>query len=238
MPEPFPVDLFLMTHYLCTYRPICASPEGRRAIENFAIPPFVDASCRREPDFQSPFPSITALCRAGKFAPRLKEGDEVVYITKKGRYGDRRDGHWRLVAVLRVVERFAAHAAAAEWYRARGVRLPSNCMVEGNPPLPFEQTGGRGKANMKQFGYAPDPARVVRAWDHSYRTRATRWGDFLVCEPTWMDLHDPPVLTSQAAADVFGGKMPGTQNPPRISPEAFARLIGMTGGEGLRRAAG
>ncbi len=236
MPCPPVADLEGMDHFLCTYRPICESPEGRQAVERFGIPPFVDASCRREPDFESRLPSITALCRAGLFAPRLRPGHSVVYVTRRGRYGDHPESHWRLVAVLRVVHWFSAHAMAAEWYREHGLPVPSNCMVEGNPPLPLERTGGPAKADLKKIGDEPDPERVVRAWDHGYRTRAGKWGAFLACEPAWMDLWDPPILTPRAAADVFAGRMPPTQNPPRISPEAFARLVEITASHGARRA--
>jgi len=52
-----------MTSFLATYRPISASWRGRNAVTRYGIPPYVDASCRREPDFESPLPSISALCR-------------------------------------------------------------------------------------------------------------------------------------------------------------------------------
>jgi len=67
---------------------MCRSKPGRRAIEAFALPPFIDSSCRREPDLESRSPSISALCRRTKFAPRLYPTDRVVYITTKGRYDD------------------------------------------------------------------------------------------------------------------------------------------------------
>ena len=67
-----------MATFLATYRPICASAHGRQAVADFGIPPFVDASCRREPDFESSFPSISALCRGRQFAPRLHADDVVV----------------------------------------------------------------------------------------------------------------------------------------------------------------
>lgn len=226
-----------MSQFLCTYRPICASPEGQQAIERFGIPPFVDASCRREPDFESRLPSITALCRGGLFAPRLRPGDSVVYLSRKGRYGDHPQVHWRLVAVLQVVHWFSSHAMAAEWYREQGLSLPGNCMVEGNLPLPLERTGGPGKAHMKELEEEPDPERAVRVWDHGYRTRAGKWGVFLICEPAWMDLWNPPALTLRTAAELFGGKVPRTQNPPKISPEAFARLMEFARAHEPRRAA-
>jgi hypothetical protein len=96
------------------------TPNGREAVKRFALPPFVDGSCRREPDFESEFPSISGLCRKAKFAPRLHVGDTAIYVTTKGGWGR------RLVAVLRVRERFDSHAEAAEWYRELGLALPGN----------------------------------------------------------------------------------------------------------------
>jgi hypothetical protein len=79
--------------FLATYRPLVRSLAGRQAIQEYSLPPFIDGSCRREPDFESPFPSITATCRGGNFAPRLREGDRVAYLTVRGRYhGDRESG--------------------------------------------------------------------------------------------------------------------------------------------------
>ena len=70
--------------FLATFRPLIHSPGGRDAARRYGLPPFIDGSCRREPDLESPFPSITATCRAGKFAPRLVVGDRVAYLTVKG----------------------------------------------------------------------------------------------------------------------------------------------------------
>jgi len=64
-----------MTIYLAKYVPLVL--EGQNAIAQFDIPPYVDASCRREPDLECELPSISALCRGELFAPHLKEGDEV-----------------------------------------------------------------------------------------------------------------------------------------------------------------
>jgi hypothetical protein len=44
-----------------SFRPLLNTREGRAAIERFGLPPFIDGSCRREPDFQSEFPSISGL---------------------------------------------------------------------------------------------------------------------------------------------------------------------------------
>lgn len=155
-----------LVSYLATYRPITATPHGRRAVQDFGIPPFVDASCRREPDFQSPFPSISGLCRGRLFAPRLRPGDQVVYLTKKGRYGAG-PRHWRFVAVLEVLQRFESHDQAAGWYLSRGLELPTNCIVDGHAPLALERTGGpRGLAKLQKHF---DPETIVRSWDSNYR---------------------------------------------------------------------
>ena len=119
--------------YLVTYRPLLQTRLGRQAVKEHGLPRFIDGSCRREPDFESAYPSITALCRGSRFAPRLHPGDHVIYITTKGSYLGRRERHWRLTSVLQVLHRFASHEQAASWYRERNLALPSNCMVAGNP---------------------------------------------------------------------------------------------------------
>jgi hypothetical protein len=168
-------------YFLCSFRPLAATSTGRAASASFGLPPFVDASCRREPDFESDFPSITALCRCGYFAPRLEVGDSIVYITKKSQYPGIAERHCRLVAILKVIATFQSHSSAAEWYRARQLPLPSNCMVFGNPPLPLEKTDR----------FCDDLSR----WDASYRLRAKTWGIFHVCEALFRELHHPPVIT-------------------------------------------
>jgi len=99
-----------MTIYLVKYRPLNSTPEGQRAARQFNILPYVDGSCRREPDFECKFPSISALCRGKLFAPHLMEGDEVVYITTRGRYGETFK-HWRVVARLKIFKRFSEKSA-------------------------------------------------------------------------------------------------------------------------------
>ncbi len=66
-----------------------------KAISDYNFPPFIAGSCRREPDFENDFPSITSLCRQEKFAPLLFPNDVVVYITVKG-------DHYRLYWQLRI----------------------------------------------------------------------------------------------------------------------------------------
>ncbi len=209
----------MTTFYLTTFRALAHNAHGRRAIKAFGSPPFIDASCRREPDLESKFPSITALCRGGNFAPRLKEGDVVAYMTKAIAYPCGTERCRRLVAVLRVYKSWLAgidetgrqvHERAAAWYRSKGLSIPSNCIVRGNDPLPLEQT------DLHQ--------KNLRKWDAKYWKRARRFGVFHACEPLFKELQNPPRLTDDQLRKWFG-KLPGTQNPGALPAEDFAKLV-------------
>jgi hypothetical protein len=197
--------------YLNSYRPLAHNRLGQEACRRFGHPPFVDASCRREPDFESPFPSITAICRARNFAPRLWPGDKIIYVTNKGSITrDRR----HIVAVLEVRERFETHQAASLWYSSRRLMLPSNCLVRGNPPLDVDHTdGGLPRHND------------VRRWDAKYQLRVRRTGVFLVCSPLQpIELHDPTPVTDDELISVFG-RVPPLRTPPPITQRQFEMLL-------------
>jgi hypothetical protein len=203
-----------MNVFLSTFRPLLRNRAGRQAIAKFDLPPYVDSSCRREPDLEHVFPSVSALCHGKLFAPRLHERDVVAFITKKDWYGAYRESHWRLVAIVRVVRRFQTHADAADWYQNRDLTLPSNCIVPGNPPLPLERTDR----------YYSD----LHEWELGYRLRARRCGTFLACEPIHRSLYEPPIITEAIMRETFG-RIPGTRNPPQIEASQLARLCQLTG---------
>jgi hypothetical protein len=211
--------------FLATFRPLIRSVGGRTAAQRYCLPPFIDGSCRREPDFESPFPSITALCRGGNFAPRLQVGDRVAYLTVKGKYaGDQAPG-WRLVAVLRVSHRFLDHEEAAGWYRRQGCPVPSNCLVDENHPKPFELTNGDPPAEVKQRVVAQLDCRVaIRLWDATYRRRATKWPVFFATTAEFLELVRPPQLREADMVDLFG-RVPATLNPPEITCDRLKRLV-------------
>jgi hypothetical protein len=191
-----------MSIYLAKYRPLNSTPQGQRAVVRFNIPPFVDGSCRREPDFECEFPSVTTLCRGSLFAPHLKKGDEIVYITTKDRYGEE-FWHWRIVARLKIIKRFDSHSDAAAWYRGKVGRVPSNCMVVGNPPLPLDHTS-RGASNC-----APDcgsAAATLKQWNEHYQKRADEIPVFLACKAVWKELVCPKILTDEAALKILGSR--------------------------------
>lgn len=199
--------------FLATYRPLCGTAAGRVAVETYGLKPYVDASCRREPDLEGRWPTITALCRGRNFAPRLREGDRVAYMTR------RLNGVWYLTAMLEVVQRFESHASAADWYRAMGVPLPSNCMVAGNPPLPLSHTEGLGAGCTE-----------LKEWDEFYQERAHKHGVLLRCNSLFQSLEAPPAITRDDW-QAWIGRMPATRTPPPISETLWGRLTwGATSG--------
>jgi hypothetical protein len=196
-------------YFLNTFKPLCLTAMGRQAAQRHGLPPFIDSSCRREPDLEHPaYPSISALCRLKKFAPRLHPGDRVIYLTCKAPYGGQAS-HWRLVAVLQVEHRFDSHKEAAEWYRAQGLVLPSNCWVPDNPPMPYEKT-----CQVKPYDQ----------WDREYRARARVCGVFLACTALYANYEAPPSVVEDDLLAVFG-RIPGTQNPPEITAQQYQALM-------------
>jgi len=198
--------------YLNSYNPLVSTEYGRQASERYGILPFVDGSIRREPDLEPPHPSISCLCRGRNFAPRLEVGDVVAYLTNRRNFGNGPER--RLTAVLRVWRIFDTHEAAAEWYRDRGLALPSNCMVSGNRAKPFAQSHGR------------DPgAEGCNGWDAGYRRRARLWGWFVVCRVLWRDLDKTaPVVENRHFRKAFR-RLPSLQNPGRMTMLDLNRFV-------------
>src|SRR4051794_22035264 len=55
-----------MSIYLAKYHPRKSTPEGQRASAQLNVPPYVDGSCRREPDHQHrpPHLALTVVARS------------------------------------------------------------------------------------------------------------------------------------------------------------------------------
>ena len=200
--------------YLCSYWPLCKTAGGRQAALKYGLPPYVNGLARREPDFEHRAPAITASSRGRNFAPRLRPGDAVVYVTTKGRWGEVRFPHWRFVAVLEVTRRFETHAEAAGWYRRHRMDPPSNLVVDGNPPLPVALTLHHGRLHDD-------------AWDAVCIERAAACGTLLVCEPRFLALYDPPVVTEGDLLARFG-TVPNTRTPPEITEAQLDGLLALT----------
>ena len=205
--------------YINEFRPLAETPHGRDAIEHGKLPPFIDASCRREPDLESQHPSISALCRGAHFAPHLHEGDVVACMTKDFAYPATTPSARRLVAALRIHKTWQpvdgkgwpkAHQEAAEWYRQQGLLLPGNCMVRGTKPLPLEFTD-RNRANL-------------RDWEAHYWQVARAHGAFHACEPIFLDVIDPPRLQTRQLHEWFG-EIPNPREMSPLDPAAFSKML-------------
>jgi hypothetical protein len=195
-----------MAIWFNTYKPLCGKPRGEIAIEKFGLPRFIDHSIRREPDFESKYPSITSVCRKDKFIPRVAENDVVIYCTVQGRYLGIELPHWRFVAVLRVLKKLNSHELAAEWYRSRNIPLPSNCLVTGNNPRPLIES------------------TLESSPEEKYQKRVKEYQEFLVCEKLFTDLNLPEPIYKSDLFSIFG-RVPPSQNPTSIEKSEAIRLI-------------
>jgi hypothetical protein len=196
--------------FINTYHPLVDTAAGRSASVQFKLMPFIDGSIRREPDLEHPHPSISCICRGEMFAPRLCLGDVVFYMTRQARFGEAVK-HRRATALLRVARLFETHAAAAEWYRAAGQQVPSNCVVDDNPPCPVSQS------HRKNQHRCENEAAWTAKWDIGYRHRARVNGRFVVCDAIWRDLSwNAPKVHDADLLAVFG-RVPGTRNPGSLS---------------------
>jgi hypothetical protein len=214
----------MSSFFISTYVPLISTRAGREAAAQYAHPPFIDGSIRREPDLEGKYPSITCLCRADKFAPRLNHGDVVAYMTRKGRYGDVPFAHRRLTAVLQVKEVFESHKAAASWYRARKLKLPKNCFVPGNRPLLLSHSH-----RLFDSSTCVGDRRTLQAWDSVYRERSEAYGTFVICKKLIRDLSwNAPIVTDKHLVETFG-RIPGTQNPGALKSRDLKRLLKVIG---------
>ncbi|GMV79772.1 MAG: hypothetical protein AMXMBFR7_09560 [Planctomycetota bacterium] len=191
--------------FLNSYHPLCETRKGKNIVAELGLPPYIDASIRREPDFECKYPSISGLCRLDKLVGRTRVGDIIAYITVK------RAGVRKLVAILEVIKKFLSHADAAAWYMKEVGSLPSNCMVSGNKPKP------------SSMAVSNTPCRTHVQWDQEYQLRADQCGTFLACRTELMDLHNPPDVPE----DIFSRPFPITRTPSYISESELNRLRNM-----------
>lgn len=220
---------------LNSFHPLCETGIGRRAIQAGNFPPFIDASCRREPDLEHDRPSITCLCRQEGFAPHLQPNDIVVYITVKGKWFEDYE-HYRIIAILEVIEHKDSHLAGASWYRSRSYKLPSNCMVPDNLPYHFHETAGRFKKKADEKRYLAYPLekqihlgqKRLEKWDEEYAQKARRWGHFIITKPVWRNYNDPPIITKEKMLEIFG-RVPNTRTANKIEPDQFKALAIISG---------
>jgi hypothetical protein len=127
-----------------------------------------------------------------------------------------------LTAVLSVLSARKSHAGAGDFYRERGLPLPRNLLLPGNPPLPIEMTEGFYRTEGPDGAEvrvsprdAEDGPRVVAAWDKLYSQRKNQCQDVRICEPRFVDVAQGRVVDDATVLNVFGPKgFPNTQLRP------------------------
>jgi len=206
-----------MSVFLNSFYPLCCTKKGLEAVK-VGLPPFIDGSIRREPDFENEYPAITGLCRTNKLIPRLNKLDRVIYITNKGTYGDSR--HWCLVAVLQVEEIAASHYDAANFYRENGLVYPQNLMIPETKRKPLDET----HQDNREFKH--DGIIDVDAWDRAYKCRAKKYPLVAICSifQDYKFLFEPPIINEDTMFSIFG-RIPRAQMPPKLKPEEEVRLF-------------
>jgi len=212
--------------FLVSYRPLCRTSAGREAIQSYGLRPYIDGSCRREPDFESARPTITCLCRGGLFAPRLRVGDRVAYISKQGVYSEG-DPHWRLTALLEVRQRFESHFSAAAWFRQEGLSVPRNCMVDETAPVPLHLTDGEIPTNLRRHRDRLSSEQIIQLWDKAYAARANAHPIVVVCATLFLNVQTPPKILRQDWLNWLG-RVPMTRNPPQIDEKLWERIVQRT----------
>lgn len=209
-----------MSTYLITFHPLCETPIGRSAIKRHRFKPYEDGSCRREPDFNSRYPSITSLCRGTRFVRNLKPDDLVLYITVLGKWDIGQECHWRVVALLRVIDTQPSHEEAASWYRARGLPPPSNCFIPQVKRLRLSMTAGAPRNIVKDFS----PPQYLAKWDLGYEVRVRRTPKFVITEAEFLCLAQPPRVTRSMWNTVFNGVL-NTQSAQKVEERRMRRLL-------------
>lgn len=170
--------------YLTSFYPLSSTGFGKNAVRQLGLKPYVDGSCRREPDFEHEQPCITGLCRP-KFAEKLKENDLIIYVTNKKGIGSR-----KLIAILQVIKAVKNQEQALSFYREQKMVLPNNLMVRDNPPKPLKETHYSPGKEIKDRFNAND-SRNLNIWDGVYNDRAAKNPEVAICKVIYLNLIHP-----------------------------------------------
>jgi hypothetical protein len=202
-----------MPIYLSSFYPLACTKNGKLAAKLHQLPPFIDGSCRREPDFQNDYPAITGLCRPG-FAKKLSVNDIVIYATNKFGIGSR-----KIVAALKVINtNFKSHEEAAAWYKENGCSIPNNLMVKETSPFELDLTH-----QLSSWIKWANAADTLEKWNGEYELRANAHPEVAICEKIFSELENPAELTEEEMERIFK-RRPGTRNPSTITEQQWAEL--------------
>jgi len=202
-----------MAVFLNSFTPLATNMVGRASAKNYSLPLYIDGSCRREPDFENAKPAITQLCRPTKLVTRLNKKDLVIYITKLNRYGTKQ-AHWKLISILEVIDIVPDHNSALTYYTNNKIPVSQNIICNSTTPFPLDYTHGINENNKNNT----DANKVIKKWNAGYMYRAKQYPEVAITQ-VWNDilhLDNPPIINHQMMKSIFG-RIPGTQNPPKLS---------------------
>ena len=202
-----------MAVFLNSFVPLAINKQGRESATIFNLPLFIDGSCRREPDFENSKPAITQLCRPTKLVTRLNIKDLVIYITKLNRYGTKQT-HWKLISILEVTDIVPDHNSALTFYKNNQIPVSQNIICNSTSPFPLDYTHGINENNKNET----DANKVIKKWNAGYTYRAKKYPEVAITQ-VWngiLHLDNPPIINHQMMKSIFG-RIPGTQNPPKLS---------------------
>lgn len=195
-----------------SYYPLICTKQGKAAVDKYNLKPYIDGSCRREPDFENPYPAITGLCRPG-FVERLFEGDLVIYTTNLQGIGVK-----KFISIFEVIATYDSHELAKEWYIKNNISIPNNLIVNETRPFPLEYTHRR--TSCSDCGHD-----IVEEWDKGYLERSILFPKVAICK-TWknpIDLDNPSDISIEDLLFIFN-RIPGTRNPPYLSNDEWKKF--------------
>jgi hypothetical protein len=188
-------------HFIQKYDPLIHYLNGQTVIPPDQL--YSDGGIRREPSFEHKQPGITSICRGFMFAPKLRVGDKIIYVTKKK--PDR-----KIVCALEIIHTFPSHTAAATYYQNNNLLpLPVNCCVAGNA---FRLPGNGGS----------NPPHT----DNFYlQKRVIPYPVFHVCKKIKENLVQPNTIQDKVINKILGVNYDNYQNQKKITKLQFAKLV-------------
>jgi hypothetical protein len=108
--------------------------------------------------------------------------------------------------------------------------LPSNCLVENNPPMHIEKTLGLKPTQTKKIlehDIATQKillAKLLKEWDEEYWEKTNIYPVFLVCKKIFVELNNPPILLLKDLNKIFG-RVPVTRTPPEIKRSEYKKIL-------------
>jgi hypothetical protein len=113
-----------------------------------------------------------------------------------------------------IVDIVPDHNAALDFYNQDNMAVSQNIIGKSTSPFPLDYTHGISAHNNSDT----DALRVIEKWNADYMFRAKQYPKVAITR-VWngiLYLDNPPIINHQMMKSIFG-RIPGTQNPPKLS---------------------